>query len=98
MFWLSPRLALLSLAVVPVLLVVVRLFRRLLRGAHRLIRRRIAQINATTQEHITGMSVVQSSAARRARFRTSTASTGTTATPIAPPSAGTPCSTRWWSC
>jgi ATP-binding cassette subfamily B multidrug efflux pump len=59
MFWLSPKLAAIALAVVPLLLLVVRVFRRLIRRAHRQIRRRIAQINATTQEHITGMSVVQ---------------------------------------
>jgi ATP-binding cassette, subfamily B, multidrug efflux pump len=59
MFWLSPKLAAIALCVVPLLLLIVRVFRRLIRRAHRLIRRRIAQINATTQEHITGMSVVQ---------------------------------------
>ncbi len=59
MLWLSPGLALVALSVVPVLLVVVEIFRRLLRGAHRLIRRRIAQINGSLQEHINGMSVVQ---------------------------------------
>jgi ATP-binding cassette subfamily B protein len=59
MVWLSPKLALLTLAVAPVLLLVVRLFRRLVRDAHRAIRRRIAEINAIAQEHISGMSVVQ---------------------------------------
>ena len=59
MLWMSPSLALITLAVVPVLLLVVELFRRLLRKTHRLIRRRLAQINAALQEHITGMSVVQ---------------------------------------
>ncbi len=59
MFWMSPRLALVSLAMVPLLIVVVELFRRLLRKTHRLIRKRLAQINASLQEHITGMNVVQ---------------------------------------
>ena len=59
MLWMSPRLALVSLATVPLLLLTVELFRRQLRKTHRLIRRRLAQINATLQEHITGMNVVQ---------------------------------------
>ena len=59
MLWMSPWLAMISLAVLPLLLVVVEVFRRLLRNTHRLIRRRIAQINASLQEHITGMKVVQ---------------------------------------
>lgn len=60
MFLLHPRLALLTLAVVPILLVVVLTFQRALRTTHRQIRRRIARINATLQEHVTGMKVVQS--------------------------------------
>ncbi len=59
MFWMSPRLALIALAAAPLLLFLVELFRRLLRKTHRLIRRRLAQINASLQEHITGMNVVQ---------------------------------------
>jgi ATP-binding cassette subfamily B protein len=59
MLWLHPRLALLALSVVPMLLVVVVVFRRLIRAAQRLIRQRVAQINVTSQEQITGMGVVQ---------------------------------------
>ena len=59
MLWMSPRLALVSLAAVPLLVLLVELFRRLLRKTHRLIRRRLAQINASLQEHITGMNVIQ---------------------------------------
>ena len=59
MFWMSPPLALVSLAMVPLLIFAVELFRRLLRKTHRLIRKRLAQINASLQEHITGMNVVQ---------------------------------------
>jgi ATP-binding cassette, subfamily B, multidrug efflux pump len=60
MFLLHPWLALLTLGVLPVLLVVVLTFQRALRNTHRRIRRRIARINATLQEHVTGMKVVQS--------------------------------------
>jgi ATP-binding cassette subfamily B multidrug efflux pump len=59
MLLLDWRLALITFAVLPLLLLVVAIFRRLTRQAQRLIRRRVAQINATTQEHITGMSIVQ---------------------------------------
>ena len=59
MLWMSPRLALVSLAAVPFLMIFVELFRRMLRRTHRLIRKRLAQINATLQEHIMGMNVVQ---------------------------------------
>ena len=59
MLWLSPALALVALSVVPVLLLVTEVFRRLLRKTHRIIRRRIAQINGSLEEHITGMNVVQ---------------------------------------
>ncbi len=59
MFWLSPRMALVALSVVPVLLLVTEVFRRLLRVTHRVIRQRIAQINGALEEHITGMNVVQ---------------------------------------
>jgi len=59
MFWLSPRLALIALAVVPPLLLLTRVFRRLMRAAQQEIRRRVAEINATLQEHLGGMKVVQ---------------------------------------
>jgi ATP-binding cassette subfamily B protein len=59
MLWLHPRLALLALSVVPVLLIIVAVFRRLIRAAQRVIRQRVAQINATSQEQISGMGVVQ---------------------------------------
>jgi ATP-binding cassette subfamily B multidrug efflux pump len=59
MLWLHTRLALLALATAPLLWLVVAVFRRLIRGAQRVIRRRVAQINATAQEQISGMSLVQ---------------------------------------
>jgi len=59
MLWLHTRLALLALATAPLLWLVVAVFRRLIRGAQRIIRQRVAQINATAQEQISGMSLVQ---------------------------------------
>ncbi len=52
-------LALLSFSVVPLILVVTRLFRDSVRESYRRVRTAIARINTFTQEYITGMSVVQ---------------------------------------
>ena len=53
------RLALVTFAVVPVLLGVSALFRYLIRGAYRVLRTKIARLNADLQEAVTGMSVIQ---------------------------------------
>ena len=52
-------LALLAFAVLPVILIVTRMFRDSVRESYRRVRAAIARINSFTQEHITGMSVVQ---------------------------------------
>jgi ATP-binding cassette subfamily B protein len=52
-------LALLAFAVLPVILVVTRLFQQSVRESYRRVRAAIARINSFTQEHISGMSVVQ---------------------------------------
>src|ERR1700733_10134053 len=52
-------LALLAFAVLPLILVVTRLFRNSVRESYRRVRAAIARINSFTQEHISGMSVVQ---------------------------------------
>jgi ATP-binding cassette subfamily B protein len=52
-------LALLAFAVLPLILVVTRLFRDHVRESYRRVRAAIARINSFTQEHIGGMSVVQ---------------------------------------
>jgi ATP-binding cassette subfamily B protein len=59
LFWLNPRLALITLTVVPLLLAVTLLFRARVRTAYALIRIRIAAINAYLQESIAGISLVQ---------------------------------------
>lgn len=59
MFYLNWRLALLSLLVLPVVAVVTFGFQRFMRQAYRLVRQRLARINAYLNEQITGILVVQ---------------------------------------
>jgi len=53
------RLALLTLSVLPGIVVVTHLFRKSVRESYRRVRGAIAKINSFTQEHVSGMSVVQ---------------------------------------
>ena len=52
-------LALLTFSVLPIIVVVTHLFRKSVRESYRRVRAAIARINSFTQEHISGMSVVQ---------------------------------------
>ncbi|HEV2215016.1 MAG TPA: ABC transporter ATP-binding protein, partial [Terracidiphilus sp.] len=52
-------LALLAFSVLPVILFATRLFRNHVRESYRRVRAAIARINSFTQEHVTGMSIVQ---------------------------------------
>lgn len=52
-------LALLAFSVMPLLLIATRIFRDHVRESYRRVRAAIARINSFTQEHISGMSVVQ---------------------------------------
>jgi ATP-binding cassette subfamily B protein len=52
-------LALIAFAVLPLILIVTRLFRDHVRESYRRVRAAIARINSFTQEHISGMAVVQ---------------------------------------
>ncbi len=52
-------LALLAFSVLPLILIVTRVFRDHVRESYRRVRTAIARINSFTQEHISGMSVVQ---------------------------------------
>jgi ATP-binding cassette, subfamily B, multidrug efflux pump len=52
-------LALIAFGVLPLILLVTRVFRKHVRDSYRRIRSAIARINASTQEHVSGMSVVQ---------------------------------------
>jgi ATP-binding cassette, subfamily B, multidrug efflux pump len=53
------RLALLTFAVLPLIILATGLFRKAVRESYRRIRLAIARINAYLQEHITGMAVLQ---------------------------------------
>jgi ATP-binding cassette subfamily B multidrug efflux pump len=59
LFKIDRRLALDTMAVLPLILVVTLVFRKYVRDANRKIRTAIARINAFLQEYISGMSVVQ---------------------------------------
>jgi ATP-binding cassette, subfamily B, multidrug efflux pump len=59
MLTMSWKLALVAFAILPVIIVITRIFRTSVRSSYRRIRTAIARINAFTQEHVTGMSVVQ---------------------------------------
>jgi ATP-binding cassette subfamily B protein len=52
-------LALLAFSVLPLILIVTRMFRDSVRESYRRVRAAIARINSFTQEHISGMAVVQ---------------------------------------
>ena len=59
MLRMSWPLALMTLSVLPLIMYATRLFRISVRNSYRRIRVAIAKINAYTQEHVSGMSVVQ---------------------------------------
>jgi ATP-binding cassette subfamily B protein len=59
MVWMDWRLALVSFAVLPLILLITQWFRSNVRTSYRVVRGLIARINAFLQENITGMSTVQ---------------------------------------
>jgi len=59
MFLLNWRLALISVAVLPVLVLVVAIYQRFMRSTYRLVRQRLAMINAYLNEQIGGVLVTQ---------------------------------------
>lgn len=59
LFWLDWRLAVISFAILPLLLLLTLWFKVRARQSYREVRVKLARINAYLQEHITGMSVVQ---------------------------------------
>ncbi|HEV7517888.1 MAG TPA: ABC transporter ATP-binding protein [Thermoanaerobaculia bacterium] len=59
LFWFNWRLALVSFAIVPLLLLLTFWFKVKVRDSFRAVRVRIARINSFLQEHITGMPVLQ---------------------------------------
>src|SRR5581483_2582199 len=59
MLLIDPRLALITFAVLPVIILATRMFRHSVRESYRATRTAIARINAYLQEHVTGMMVLQ---------------------------------------
>ena len=59
LLWMDWRLALIAFSVLPLILVLAQWFRRNVRESYRLVRLRIARINAFLNEHINGMATVQ---------------------------------------
>jgi len=69
MLWLDFKLALISFAVLPLLIYATLLFRQKARKSYRAIRTRIARINAFLQESIVGMPIIQIFNRERKNFR-----------------------------
>lgn len=61
LFWANAELAILALAVTPLLFVASFVFAKMARRSYREVRRRLAHLNAYTQESITGIEVIQAS-------------------------------------
>ncbi|HSQ15106.1 MAG TPA: ABC transporter ATP-binding protein, partial [Candidatus Binatia bacterium] len=59
LLWMDLRLALVTFAVLPVLVLFVELLKKRIREANREIRRKLARMNAFLQEHVTGVAVVK---------------------------------------
>lgn len=59
MYYISPRLALATFLIMPLIVIATMVFRKRVREAYRQIRIIIARLNAYTQEHLAGMSEVQ---------------------------------------
>ncbi|RMD78202.1 MAG: ABC transporter ATP-binding protein, partial [Chloroflexi bacterium] len=59
MFVLNWRLALISVAILPVLALIVAIYQRFMRTTYRLVRQRLARINAFLSEQISGILVTQ---------------------------------------
>ncbi|MFT5970937.1 MAG: ATP-binding cassette subfamily B multidrug efflux pump [Flavobacteriales bacterium] len=59
MFWIDWRLALVSLATIPILVVATRWFQRSIKATFQSVRNEVSTLNSFVQEHVTGMSIVQ---------------------------------------
>jgi len=60
LLWMDVRLALVTFAVLPALLLFVELVKRFIRKANREMRRKLARLNAFLQERVSGIAVVKS--------------------------------------
>lgn len=68
MLKLAPNLALVTFCVLPPMIAVTWIFKKKMREAYRLVRKKIALINATISEHISGIKVIQVFARERTHF------------------------------
>ena len=59
MFYMDWRLAALSVASIPLLLIATNIFKNAIKKAFTQVRAQVAKLNAFVQEHVTGMSIVQ---------------------------------------
>jgi ATP-binding cassette subfamily B multidrug efflux pump len=59
LLWMDTRLALVTFAVLPFLVLFVELLKKRIREANREMRRKLARMNAFLQEHVTGVAVVK---------------------------------------
>ncbi len=59
MLWINVRLALITFVVVPLVVILTSYFRIRARDIYRLVRRKLAKLNATLQEYISGMRVIK---------------------------------------
>ncbi len=65
---LAPNLALVTFCVLPPMILVTWIFKRKMRDAYRLVRKKIALINATISEHLSGIKVIQAFARENLHF------------------------------
>ncbi|MCH7897012.1 MAG: ABC transporter ATP-binding protein [candidate division NC10 bacterium] len=59
MLYLDLKLSLIAFAIIPLLITAVTLFQKKARGAYRLIRQKVSRLNASLQESLNGMEVIQ---------------------------------------
>jgi ATP-binding cassette subfamily B protein len=59
LLWMNPALALVTFAVLPVLVLFVEVLKKFIREANRESRRKLARLNAFLQEHVSGVAVVK---------------------------------------
>ncbi len=69
MLMLAPRLAIVTFCILPFTILAAWFFKHKMRGAYRKVRAKIALINATLSEHISGIKVIQLFASERLMFR-----------------------------
>jgi ATP-binding cassette subfamily B protein len=59
MFWIDPKLTLITLIPVPLLVLATNMFKNGIKKSFKEVRNKVAELNAFLQEHISGMAIVQ---------------------------------------